>query len=50
MRGIVWGVSPTDPLVLLAMGALLAVVSAAASYWPARWASSVDPSLALRVE
>jgi predicted permease len=50
MRSIVWGVSPTDPLVLLAMGALLAVVSAVASYWPARWASSVDPALALRVE
>jgi predicted permease len=50
MRSIVWGVSPTDPLVLLATGALLAVVSAAACYWPARWASSVDPALALRVE
>ena len=50
IRGIVWGVSPTDPLVLLAMGALLAVVSAAASYWPARSASSVDPAFALRVE
>ena len=49
-RSIVWGVSPTDPLVLLATGALLAVVSAAACYWPARWASSVDPALALRVE
>ena len=50
VRSIVWGVSPTDPLVLLLMGALLAVVSAAACYWPARWASSVDPAFALRVE
>ena len=50
MRSIVWGVSPTDPLVLLATGALLAAVSAAACYWPARWASGVDPALALKVE
>ncbi len=50
VRSIVWGVSPTDPLVLLVTAALLAVVSVAACYWPARWASSVDPALALRVE
>ena len=41
MRSIVWGVSPTHPLVLLATGALLAAVSAAACYWPAGWASGV---------
>jgi ABC-type antimicrobial peptide transport system permease subunit len=50
IRSIVWGVSPTDPMVLLATGVLLAVVSAAACYRPARWASSVDPALALRIE
>lgn len=50
MRSVVWGVSPTDPLVLLATGVVLAVVSAVACYWPARWASSVEPALALRVE
>jgi ABC-type antimicrobial peptide transport system permease subunit len=47
-RALLFGLSPTDPLVpAAAVLALLAVVFVAA-YWPARHAAQVDPVTALR--
>jgi predicted permease len=45
-----FGLAPTDPRAILAAAALLASAVFAASYWPARRASRVDPVVALRAE
>jgi putative ABC transport system permease protein len=45
-----YGVSPTDPLVLGGVASLLALVTVAASYVPARQASRVDPATTLRLD
>jgi ABC-type antimicrobial peptide transport system permease subunit len=44
------GIGPADPLSFGAAALVLLLVGAAASYVPARSASSVDPSIALRSE
>jgi ABC-type antimicrobial peptide transport system permease subunit len=49
-RGLLFQVSPSDPLSLASAVALLAVVSAAAAWWPAHRASTVDPAISLRQE
>jgi len=43
-----WGTSPHDPLTLIAVVVLIAVVGLAACYFPARRATRVDPLNALR--
>jgi ABC-type antimicrobial peptide transport system permease subunit len=48
--GLVFGVSPYDPLTLFAAVAILSLVGAAAAAGPARRASRVDPMIALRQE
>lgn len=48
--GLVYGVSPSDPLTLGAALLVLVVVGVAASVGPARRASRVDPMVALRQE
>jgi putative ABC transport system permease protein len=50
IRGLLFGVQPTDPLTLAAVAALLAVVSIMACLIPARRALAVDPMTALRVD
>jgi putative ABC transport system permease protein len=48
LRGLLYDVSPTDPLVLGATCIVLLVVAFLASWIPARRAAAVDPSEALR--
>jgi putative ABC transport system permease protein len=50
MTGLIWGVDPTDSSNLVAVTALLACITAVASYIPARRATKVDPLVALRYE
>jgi putative ABC transport system permease protein len=45
---LLYGITPTDPVTFVAVSALLLLVAAAASYFPARWATRVDPNVALR--
>ena len=47
---LLYGVQPTDPLILGATALLLMIVALAASYFPARRAMRVDPLVALRYE
>ena len=49
-RGVLFGVTPGDPATLAAAAGLLALVSLAACYIPARRAARVDPVVALAEE
>jgi putative ABC transport system permease protein len=50
LASLVFGVTARDPTTLGAVAALLAIVTLVASYMPARSATRVDPSEALRSE
>jgi putative ABC transport system permease protein len=50
LRGLLFGTSATDPVVFGAVSALLAAVSIAACYGPARRAVKVEPIVAIRYE
>jgi putative ABC transport system permease protein len=50
MSGLLFGVSPVDPLTFLAVAAVLIGVALVASYLPARRAAGVDPMEVLRAE
>jgi predicted permease len=49
-QSLLYGVSPTDRLTLLATTALLFLVAMAATYFPTRRALRVQPTIALRTE
>jgi putative ABC transport system permease protein len=48
MRGLLFEISPTDPLTYAGIALLFVVVGLAASYLPARRAAAVDPMETLR--
>lgn len=50
MESMVFGVSPTDPAVLLGTALIVGLVSILACWAPAQWACRVDPARALRPE
>jgi putative ABC transport system permease protein len=49
IRGMLFQVSATDPVVFAAISLLFVAVSIAASYIPARRATGTDPAAALRI-
>ena len=50
LEGVLFGTSPTDPVVFSVAPLVLLAVAALASWHPARRASRVDPIRALRAE
>ena len=50
LRSLLFGVSPTDPLVFASIAVMLVATAAAAIYLPARRASRLDPATTLASE
>jgi len=50
LSSLLFGVSPTDPVTLIAVVVLLGGSALFASFWPARRATRVDPLITLRAE
>ena len=50
MKGLLFGVSPVDPLTFALVPLVLIAAALMACYIPARWAAGADPKIALRYE
>jgi putative ABC transport system permease protein len=50
ISGMLFGVSPYDPLTIVVFAAILTGAALAANYFPARRAAKVDPMVALRYD
>jgi putative ABC transport system permease protein len=50
LRGMLYGVSPIDPLTIAAGALLISMIALLACYLPARRAARIDPMVALRYE
>jgi ABC-type antimicrobial peptide transport system permease subunit len=50
LRGLLFGITPHDPMTLGAVAFVLAAVGVAACWLPAGRAARVDPAVALRAE
>jgi putative ABC transport system permease protein len=50
MASLLYGVTPRDPIAMTSVAVLLVGVALAATYFPARRASRVDPVVSLRYE
>ena len=50
LSALLFEVSPTDPVTLVSVAALLALSALFACFWPARRATRVDPMITLRAE
>ena len=50
LRGLLYGIAPTDPLTFVAIAAVVAATAVLASYLPARRALRIDPTEALRAD
>jgi putative ABC transport system permease protein len=50
LSGLIFGVTPTDPITFAVVSALLMLVAATACYFPARRAARINPAAALKYE
>jgi ABC-type antimicrobial peptide transport system permease subunit len=48
IRGLLFGVAPQDPVTLMGVAVMMAVIGIAACWLPARRASRIDPAVAMR--